>query len=276
MSFIKLTNVQWSSKTPPDVPIDGSNEFSTLTFEIDPVWLGTPAKIKKQSLIQHIVTNIDVGIDDENGSFLSSFTDRLVIKPTEHVLEVYKDNGSYKAKIVDSNSVYMKWKDFYEIYPDINEDSSYIRIRQDDDISNTLYDLYVKYEHTNDEYVNTLYIDERTMPETDIEPVDKIINPQVTLPNNEIEGIRYLVVDVPSDAWDVDANEGDIIEYNGTLWTVSFDASEEPIDSTHYVLNKAKQDIYKFVECSWINAISGTYGEEMWFFDVQVVRGNGC
>lgn len=276
MSFIKLTNVQWSSKTPPDVPIDGSNEFSTLTFEIDPVWLGTPAKIKKQSLIQHIVTNIDVGENDETGSFLSSFTDRLVIKPTEHAIEVYKESGSYKAKIVDSNGIYMKWKDFYEIYPDINEDSSYIRIRQDDDISNTLYDLYVNYEHTNDEYVNTLYIDERTIPETDIEPVDKIINPQVTLPNNELEGTRYLVVDIPSDAWDVDASEGDIIEYNGTIWTVSFDASEESIDSIHYVLNKARQDVYKFIERSWINAISGTYSEEMWFFDVQVVRGNGC
>lgn len=273
-SFIKITNVQWSSKTPPDIPIDGAVEYSTLTFEIDPVWLGTPAKIKKQSLIQHIILNVDVGEKDQDNDFNSFFTDRLVIKPTDYEFEVYRELGQYYGRIIDTNGVYMSWKDFFQIYPDINEEISNIRIRQDDDITNNMYDIYSMFKTTSDDTVLELNIDERTIPETTLPNVSKIINPAKIFPSCVPEGTRYLIVDRPSDAWSLpNADAGDIIEFNGAYWIITFDASEAPEDTLHFIMNNAKNDVYKFVDGGWVNGVAGTYSYDFWFFDVQVLRG---
>lgn len=272
LTNISLTNIQWSSKNPPDVPIDNATEYSTLTFELNPVWIGTPAKIRKQSLIQTIVTNLSLADDMDNP--LTSFTDRIVLTPTEFDIEIYKDDGEYYAKIISQEGQYKKWEELYDIYKDIDTETSIIRIRQSDDISNTEFDVYTSFEETNDDYIIKLIIDPNTLPEYDISPVDKIINPQITIPNNEDEGTRYLIVDEPSDVWSLEASEGDIIEFNGNYWEISFDASE--VESTHYVLNKSKNDLYKFEDGGWTNAILGIYSSEYWFIDTNIVRGDYC
>jgi hypothetical protein len=65
LTYVLLTDTQWSSRSVPvgtETPID----VATLTFEL-PIWISSPALIKKMGVIQKIITNIydgDGNIDE--------------------------------------------------------------------------------------------------------------------------------------------------------------------------------------------------------------------
>ena len=56
LSYINLEEVMWSSRSVPVGPED-TIDVATLTFEM-PIWLSTPAKVKKLGVITNIVTQL--------------------------------------------------------------------------------------------------------------------------------------------------------------------------------------------------------------------------
>jgi hypothetical protein len=72
-SYIELTQTQWSSRAVP-VGVDDLIDIATLTFDV-PIWLTSPAKVKKLGVIQKIVASIY----DDNGGIAEGIIDREIL-----------------------------------------------------------------------------------------------------------------------------------------------------------------------------------------------------
>lgn len=73
LSYVLLTDIVWSSRSIPvgtETPID----VATLTFEI-PIWLSSPAKVKKLGVIQNIIASIY----DNNGNLNEAIYDESLM-----------------------------------------------------------------------------------------------------------------------------------------------------------------------------------------------------
>jgi hypothetical protein len=124
-------------------------------------------------------------------------------------------------------------------------------------------------------------VDPDTLPVNTLEPIDAIIDPysvnvdQLGLLTPET-GTRYLILNPIGDfdnnegaiAWGgVDgahfvANAGDIIEYNGSGWRVSFDSQQE--NSVQYITNLNTNTQYEWSNGNWTKSVEGIYGEGEW------------
>jgi hypothetical protein len=119
-----------------------------------------------------------------------------------------------------------------------------------------------------------------TVPVNTMSPVDAIINPLNVSVDSLLltpdSGTRYLLVDsigstdndVGASAWrgsdnqDLIANAGDIVEYNGTHWVVSFDSQTET--ALQYVTNLKTGIQYKWLDNQWIKSFDGAYRGGEW------------
>lgn len=115
-------------------------------------------------------------------------------------------------------------------------------------------------------------IDQDTLPQNTLAPVNSVINPLLQGPNaglpGAITGTRYLIVEdigsegSPTTAWgNLVAEANDIIEFNGSQWIVSFDASEST--SVEYVTNLNTNIQYRYVntEGQWMKSVEGWYDQ---------------
>ena len=77
---------------------------------------------------------------------------------------------------------------------------------------------------------------------------------------------RYLITETLTKSgypnWDIEANENDIIEYDGTKWVVSFNASN--IDTLQYTTNTYTNKQYKWSNGSWTSSHEGVYNATFW------------
>src|SRR5690606_11212107 len=61
----------------------------------------------------------------------------------------------------------------------------------------------------------------------------------------------------------LEAKEGDIVEYNGTNWYVSFNSATEPVEQ--YVKNLSSGKHYKFTKSrEWVYTYLGQYSLGYW------------
>ena len=114
-------------------------------------------------------------------------------------------------------------------------------------------------------------LDPETLPANTLSNVNKILDPRTTYPGDgtldaAVLGQRYLISeDLDKEAWpnwNIDAKANDIIEYNGTKWTIAFDAST--IDTVHYITNTYTTKQYKWYNNSWISSHEGVYNTGFW------------
>ena len=79
-------------------------------------------------------------------------------------------------------------------------------------------------------------------------------------------GQRYLITenidDVGFPNWGIDASENDIITYDGSKWSVVFDASAT--SDNYYVTNTNTSKQYRWHENSWISSYEGEYNPGFW------------
>ena len=119
-----------------------------------------------------------------------------------------------------------------------------------------------------------------TLPANTLDPVDAIIDPlNVTVNSgllNPSTGTRYLILDdigsydnaEPSIVWrgpnsqNFVAQANDIIEYNGSGWTVSFNSAT--VDSIEYATNLTTGIQYRWQEGEWAKSVEGVYKETEW------------
>ena len=112
-------------------------------------------------------------------------------------------------------------------------------------------------------------IDPATLPTNTVTSVDRIINASTAKPGfnsvpNVANGQRYLTLDSAdsSSVWGIAIDANDILEYNGTEWVKSFDASANV--TREYVTNTTTSQQFKFEKGEWTDTYQGIYEGGYW------------
>jgi hypothetical protein len=279
LSVVELTTTQWSNRSFPQ-GIDDVIDIASLTFEM-PILINPPAKVQKNSMIHTIITNLHE-VKTGDAINIQSLTDINAITTSYTVvtLENYKmkfevdNSGNATAKILNRSGVSeasLTWKSLFDSFGEFRTGISQLRLKQTDDPSDTSTDIVGILSTNSDNTLLTVTLDTSTLPTNTQPVVDAVINPQYNYPGDgtltaAASSDRYLLLeDAPSGgAWGtISANKNDIIEYNGTVWSVIFDASNNT-SSIHFTTNTTTFDKLKWTGNQWVNAYEGIYNPGFW------------
>ena len=125
--------------------------------------------------------------------------------------------------------------------------------------------------HPTNQNLLLWHIDPESLPQTTMTPINAIVNPLTKGPNAGLPppniGQRYLLTEKPAEssvAWDiVNANVDDIIEFDGTVWAVSFNAAAAK-DKVHYVTNLFTGKLLIWDGTQWSEYILPAYRPAYW------------
>ena len=292
LSVIYLENVNWTSRS---VPIGTTDpiDVATLTFKL-PVWISPPAKVKKLGVIQKIISSIHDAQGDLNSALFSEanllgnrqyFTPMdyavLLIGNTLTLLKVSEVETPREPTLETPVKIGTKdiWRNLINVYGVIENGISQVRLTSTDGINEIV--GTVSY-HPTDESLLIFNADIDTYPANTLNPIDAIIDPRkntaVAMAASATSGSRFLILNdigswdtAPGDgpsAWrgtdgqDLIAQANDIIEYNGTHWTVSFD--NQQVTSVEYVSNLNTGTQYKWDGNQWVKSWEGEYKNGLW------------
>jgi hypothetical protein len=273
-----MTGTNWSSRSVGS-SIDDIIDVSTLTFDV-PVFINPPAKLQQQKLI-HTIVNKLYSLDDTE---LDAFEDNLPFDNTTLTYTIvthedqksrFENNKLYLLNSdgtnTDSNGSLLNWQDELLPFGVIREGISQLRLRKSTDPSDKENDVIGRITLDNNN-VNALNIevDEDTLPTNTLGMINAVIDPLKNFPGDghvpvAAVGQRYLLLnDIPSNQYwtSSTAIKHDIVEFNGSTWTTSFNSSANSAIS--YVTNAATSDQYKWTDGSWINSVEGIYNPGYW------------
>jgi hypothetical protein len=258
------------------VGTDESIDISTLTFS-SPIWISPPAKVKKQSIIQRIIANIhsvssiaDLGYDEDYADFFGDIEDTAEVVVTPGMYSVRISGAS--AVLLNEQGVAVPWTDITEMQGSIRS-TSLLKLNTSDDTNNFLGEVIGTIITDTTTPSNLIFnLDTDTLPTDTINDVDKIIDPRENYPGDgtlaaAVSGQRYLITEQITTSgypnWNIDANENDIIEYNGSAWVVSFDGASQS-GNTHYMHNTFTSKQYQWTGTQWISSYEGEYKPGYW------------
>lgn len=283
-----LESVKWSSRTVP-IGTDNPIDIATLTFTL-PIWISSPAKVKKLGVVERIVANIF----DAKGDAANAILDNDLLLGTRQVFTPYgyqvllignKLQALRQQQVVnepntslnppDSPPSNLLWHSVVGVYGVLRPGISLIKLEQDDgtEVVGT-----VAYDPTDDRFL-LFTVDEDTVPANTLAPVDAVIDPLASGPGSGLAtatlGQRYLLTEATG-SWEGDApaweginsqplvaQANDIIEYDGTQWQISFDSTSSP-DNIQYVTNITTGLQYEWTGLSWIKSYQGLYPGGTW------------
>lgn len=277
LTYTELVNVVWSVRQVPQ-GTDDIIDVAALNFTL-PILINPPAKVKRQTLIHTILTEIKKLKEND-------ILDWVPSDPTpnkEWVIVTFEDlklqvgiEGekatvlSRSAGTVDDNGDLLTWENVLRPYGELRLGISNLRLRRGSDPSDFSQDIIATIDSIEPGQPNivNLTIDSNSLPDATIPAVTAVINPTKVAPGKTLPpaalGQRYLVVeDVPSSSyWGINNGKAnDIIEYNGSSWIVSFDSSS---NSSAVVLNITTNLLYEWRNGQWISALEGTYQHGWW------------
>lgn len=266
-----LDDIVLSSKSIP-IGTSGSDDLDimTLTFRM-PFLLTPPAKVKQQTLIHQVVTNInDMQDQGEGEPPMGERLSQSVVTPGNHRIMINKNKitllGSNGAEEDDEGNLY-HWISLFNIMGVLRPMESIVSIATTGDIEHmdVVGTIQIDPLKPNELF---WHIDPDTLPRNTLRPVDAIIEPHRTFPGGDLPvaviGHRYLLLgDVgPSEAWgNLTAKQGNIIQYTHTGWVVVFDG----LESSHEVvvnLNTGSQ--LRWTGAEWVMSIDGEYTPGLW------------
>ena len=292
LSVMYLDRTVWSSRT---VPINTENpiDIASLTFTM-PIWLSSPAKVKKLGVVERIIASMYDAQGDLNDAVNNSdllLGTRQVITPYNWAVVLIgnklqclqqtsvieePNNASLDPTVIvpDSN---LLWPAVVNLYGTLRPGVSQIRLEQPDgtEVIGT-----IALDPNDDRFM--LYdVDIDTTPQNTLAPIDAVINPLTSGPgdglDSALDGQRYLLTEdtgsldneYPAEAW-VGANgrglvakANDIVEYSNNYWHVVFNASTET-DTTQYVTNITTGIQYRWAGDSWVKSYQGVYVGGTW------------
>ena len=278
LSVVELINTQWTNRGIQS-GVDDIIDISSLTFEM-PILINPPARVNKSSMIHTIITNLhEVATGDADSikvlNDINAITTSYTVVAVDNKVKLSVNaNGEATAQILGKNGAVeagLNWETIFKQYgAELRDSVSQIRFKQTDDPSDMTTDIIGRL--TGDSSIDTLTVtlDTNTIPADTQTAVDAVINPQSSYPGDgtltaATNGDRYLVLDeVPSGGgWGtISAKKNDIIQYNGTIWSVDFDASSNA--TLNYTTNTVTMDKLKWNGSQWINAYEGTYNSGFW------------
>jgi len=282
LSYVELTDVVWSSRTVP-TGTENPNDVATLSFEL-PVWISAPVKVKKLGVVEKIIASIyETNEEMENAIIAGKLLNgnRQYITPLKYsvlllnglaqlVLPQESWTADDVAVTLNNDAVGpQNWNIIIGLLGDLRNGISQLRLSFEDGTPDIV--GYVTRMSTVDPSVLLFNVDIDTIPVNTLLPIDAIINPQKSIPGGKLSaaasGQRYLLLNNINEvaAWGLNftANANDIIEYDGTNWTVSFSASDST-DAVQYVTNLNTGVQYKWDETAWIKSYEGEYPSGRW------------
>ena len=294
LSVVELERVNWSSRSIPmgtENPID----IMTLTFNI-PIWVSSPAKVKKLGVVERIVNSIYDASGDASNAVLDNdllLGTRLKVTPWSY--QVLLLNG--QLQILQPNEVsnpgmtslqpflfpidempQIVWPSVISAYGVLRPGISYVTLDNPWDQDSSIIGTVTV--SPADDRILLFNIDPDTAPQNTLDPIDAIINPILSAPGDGLDssltGQRYLLTESTGDAdntnnpigWEgtggqaLIANANDIIEYNGARWIVAFDSQNQT--EAQYVTNLTTSIQYKWAGTSWVKSIDGLYQGGSW------------
>lgn len=271
---VELTDIAWSSRGIP-AGVDENIDISTLTFAI-PIWISPPAKIKRQSIIQRIIADVHstqdigtLGFSEDYADFFGSIDDtaEIVVTPNDYYVQIVGSG----ATLVNSAGVSQKWSDVIDMVGELTA-TSLLKLNIGNDSDDLLGEVIGSVVANPLSETSLIFnIDTETLPSTTLTAVDKIIDPRTSYPGDGTLAVaavdqRYLITesidDVGMPNWAVDASANDIIQYNGSKWTVVFDSSANQVEQQ--VINTFTTSQYKWNEGTWISSYEGEYNPGFW------------
>lgn len=282
LSVVYQDGLTFSSRS---IPIGTNNPIDVMSWKFYmPIWLSTPAKLKKMGVIHKIIASIFKGhaLEDIQNEDLLLGT-RQKISPygykilyLNNTLQLLPNNEPFTPPNTSltqpaSPNTNLYWTALLNAYGTIKPGISQIWLQNpymNTDIVGTIVP-----DPLDDRFL--IYnVDIDTLPQNTLSPVDSVINPLLVGPNAGLPGPipnkRYLIVeDIGSDnnstvSWgNLIAKANDIIQYNVSLeeWEVSFDSVNAT--SIEYVTNLTTSVQYRFVpvEGIWMKSVEGWYNE---------------
>lgn len=288
LTYVELQDHTWTSRSIP-VGTDSSIDIMSWRFYV-PIWINPPAKVKKAVLIHQIITNIleDHECFGKGTDFIYDESDllaRIITTPGEHQVSIDGDEITLLfagGNVLDINDNIANWKDLLDEYGNFREGITQFRLRRYAPNLDSEKDVIVGLIDLHPSEANKLLwaIDPMTLPANTIPAIDAVIDPHKTFPGAGLPvataNQRYLLLNniggtdgpggEPGDtqAWgDLTADKDDIIEYNGTIWSVIFDASAAT--EREFVLNSFVGKQFEFEpNGEWVLAVDGTYLPGVW------------
>jgi hypothetical protein len=289
LTVCNLDRVTWSSRT---IPINAENpiDVATLTFSL-PIWISSPAKVKKLGVIERIVASVF----DANGDASNAILDNDLLLGTRQVFTPFNyqallvgsklqalrppqviDESNASLTPPDSPPSNLLWSAVVGQYGVLRPGISYIKLEQEDgtDVIGT-----VAFDPTDDRFL-LFTIDPDTVPANTLASVNAVIDPLRSGPGAGLAvaaiGQRYLFTEATGSfddgnaaAWagvngqPLVAQANDIVEYDGSRWQISFDSASSP-DNIQYVTNVTTEIQYQWTGTAWIKSYQGLYPGGTW------------
>lgn len=279
ITTVEMTNVTWTSRAIP-AGLDDQIDIMTLTFQV-PIWINPPAIVSRQNLVRNVISNMYIensvaGLDYDGDAF-EFFSDLskdscVVVTPNNYAIDVFEDNGIVFVRPLangnyDSN---ITWTEVLSNYGLLHDNSSRLRLKWHDDVENLEEDVIGTLSSTDSPNLLVFNVDRDTLPVNTIASINKIIDQSSARPGfyglpNPALGQRYLCAGEsvgPDSVWGITVETNDIIEYNGSEWVVSFDAST--FTGTVFVTNTFTLQQLKFVDSEWQDTFLGIYESGYW------------
>ena len=279
LAYVEMTNTQWSSRSIGS-NIDDIIDVSTLTFQM-PIFINPPAKVKQQKLVHNIINKM-YSLDDED---LDNFEKNEAFDKTtlQYTIVTFEDrqlrfeNGkafllNNKGTNLDENGSPLSWDTELENFGELREGISQLRLRKSTDPGDISDDVIGRVSFdTVDPNALIVDIDTDTLPTNTLTAINGIIDPLKNYPGDGTVPAaainqRYLLTNQlpahPTNWTGASADKDDIIEYNGTSWTVTFDASSTT--DTQFVTNTNTQDQFEWNGEEWFNSYEGIYKAAFW------------
>ena len=299
LTVCNLDNVRWSSKTiPVNTNTNEPLDIMTMTFSM-PIWISSPAKIKKLGVVERVVANIFNAQGDLNNAVTN--TDLLLgtrVKVTPGSYQVLLLDGQLQAiqpsqPVADLNrfnlapfnfpvaeNPQITWSAVINMYGALRPGISYITLADPWDPENRHPVVGTIALNPADDRLLIFNIDPDTMPHDTLAPIDAVVNPLTSAPGDGLDssmtGQRYLLNEStgnsfnPSNplAWlgtsgqSLIANANDIIEFDGARWKVVFQS--QGFTDPQYVTNLTTGIQYFWNGTTWAKSIDGLYPGGEW------------
>jgi hypothetical protein len=281
LSVVYQDGLTFSSR---QIPQGTGNPIDVLTWKFYmPIWISTPAKLKKFSVTAKIINSIFAtkAVDDIQDEDLLLGTRGkttpygykvLLLGNTLQILPeataFYPGNNNLDLPSNPNSDIY--WASVLNVAGTIKPGISQIWLQNPYMVTDIVGTIVP---NPNDDRLLIYNIDPDTLPQNTLSPVDGVINPQLTGPNaglpGPVNGCRYLLTDYIGSvgsttvAWgSLVANANDIIEYSTSddAWFVSFDSTETTPTTIEYVTNLTTNVQYRYVDGTWMKSYEGWYG----------------
>jgi len=268
LSVVELERVNWTNKTIP-IGTDDNIDIFTMVFSV-PVWISSPAKVKKLGVVEKIVASVFDAQGDANEAITNSdlllgtrqkFTpfnyQTLLIGNKVQALKYNQTINAANASITPPVSPPSNefWQAIVGMYGTLRPGISQIR-----------------FDNPTDDRFLLINIDTDTLPQNTLDPVDAIINPLASGPGAGLPaaatGQRYLILDDmgdETDAWGptIVAQANDIIEFDGDFWFVAFESTAQTTN-VEYVTNITTGLQYRWTTTEWVKSYEGLYPGGEW------------